>query len=162
MLPDRVRTWAEGHAPQAVVDVTAIGGGITNTKWLVRLAGSDQLVLRWSDPLVWGAIGREHVRREALACRLLAGSALPVPRLVASDVDGASAGGPVNLMSWRPGRARLDRLGPDAITALADWPWRCTGSRCRWSSGPDLLVPRVGRAGGSGLGAVAWPVAAGD
>jgi aminoglycoside phosphotransferase (APT) family kinase protein len=119
MLPDRVRTWAEGHAPQAVVDVTAIGGGITNTKWLVRLAGSEQLVLRWSDPLVWGAIGREHVRREALACRLLAGSALPVPRLVASDVDGASAGGPVNLMSWRPGRARLDRLGPDAITALA-------------------------------------------
>ena len=101
------------------MDVTAIGGGITNTKWRVRLADGDSLVLRWSDPADWGETGREHVRREALACRLLADSALPVPRLVASDPDGASAGGPANLMTWRPGRVRLDRLDPAAITALA-------------------------------------------
>jgi aminoglycoside phosphotransferase (APT) family kinase protein len=118
-LPERVRSWAETHAPQAVVDVTALGGGITNTKWLLRLAEGDPLVLRWSDPLVWGATGREHVRREALACRLLDGSTLPVPRLVASDLDGGTAGGPANLMTWRPGRVRLERLGPDAITSLA-------------------------------------------
>jgi aminoglycoside phosphotransferase (APT) family kinase protein len=118
-LPDGVRTWAEGLAPQAVVDVSAIGGGITNTKWLLRLAYGDPLVLRWSDPLVWRAIGREHVRREALACRLLDGSGLPVPRLVASDLDGTTAGGPANLMTWRPGRVRLDRLQPVAITRLA-------------------------------------------
>ena len=118
-LPGRVRTWAEALAPQAVIDVTPIGGGITNTKWLLRLTGGGSLVLRWADPLVWGAIGREHVRREALACRLLAGSALPVPRLVACDLDGANAGGPANLMTWRPGRVRLERLGPAAITALA-------------------------------------------
>lgn len=118
-LPGQVRTWAEALAPQAVVDVTPIGGGITNTKWLLRLTGGDALVLRWADPLVWRAIGREHVRREAHACRLLAGSALPVPRLVACDLDGANAGGPANLMTWRPGRVRLERLGPAAITALA-------------------------------------------
>ena len=101
------------------MDVTAIGGGITKTKWLVRLAGGGSLVLRWADPAVWGGTGREHVRREALACRLLAGSALPAPRLVASDLDGASCSGPANLMTWRPGRVRLDRLDPAAITALA-------------------------------------------
>jgi aminoglycoside phosphotransferase (APT) family kinase protein len=118
-LPEGVRTWAEAFAPQAVVDVMAIGGGITNTKWQLRLADGDSLVLRWSDPALWGGIGREHVRREAIACRLLAGSALPVPRLVASDLDGSTAGGPANLMTWRPGRVRLDRLEPSAITALA-------------------------------------------
>ena len=56
------------------MEVTAIGGGITKTKWLVRLADGDSLVLRWSDPAVWGGTGRGHVRREALACLLLAGS----------------------------------------------------------------------------------------
>lgn len=118
-LPDRARVWAEAHAPYAVVEVAAIGGGITDTKWVLHLARGDPLVLRWSDPRVWGATGREHVRREALACRLLACSALPVPRLIAADLDGATAGGPANLMTWRPGGVRLDRLGPAAIAALA-------------------------------------------
>lgn len=68
-LPDRARTWAEAQAPHPVLDVTPIGGGFTETKWVLHLAEGDPLVLRWSDPLVWGATGREHVRREALACR---------------------------------------------------------------------------------------------
>jgi aminoglycoside phosphotransferase (APT) family kinase protein len=118
-LPDRARAWAEALAPHPVVEVTAIGGGITNTKWVLRLAEGDPLVIRWADPQVWGATGREHVRREALALRLLTGAALPVPRLMASDVAGATAGGPANLMTWRPGRTRLERLGPAAITAWA-------------------------------------------
>jgi aminoglycoside phosphotransferase (APT) family kinase protein len=118
-LPDRAVTWAGMAARHPVVDVTPIGGGITNTKWLLTLARGGPLVMRWADPAVWGEAGREHVQREALGCRLLAGSALPVPHLVASDPDGAVAGGPANLMTWRPGRTRLDRLGPDAIGALA-------------------------------------------
>jgi aminoglycoside phosphotransferase (APT) family kinase protein len=96
-----------------------MGGGITDTKWVLHPAEGDPLVIRWSDPLVWGTTGREHVRREALGCRLLAGSALPAPQLVASDLDGTTAGGPANLLTWRPGRVRLDRLGPAAITAWA-------------------------------------------
>jgi len=47
-LPDRARTWADAHAPHAVVDVTAIGGGITSTMWLLRLAEGEPLVIRWS------------------------------------------------------------------------------------------------------------------
>ena len=118
-LPDCARTWAETHAPHAITDAVAIGGGITHTKWVLHLAQGDPLVIRWSDPRVWGATGREHVRREALACQLLTGSSLPVPRLLATDLDGVVAGGPANLMTWRPGRPRLDRLGPTAVTALA-------------------------------------------
>jgi aminoglycoside phosphotransferase (APT) family kinase protein len=118
-LPVRAQAWAESFAPEPVLELTAVGGGITDTKWILRLAEGDPLVIRWSDPQVWGEAGREHVRREALACRLLAGSTLPVPRLVASDPDGVAAGGPANLLTWRPGGVRLDPLGPPAITALA-------------------------------------------
>jgi aminoglycoside phosphotransferase (APT) family kinase protein len=118
-LPGPTRGWAEAHAPHPVVAVSPIGGGITNTKWVLRLAEGDPLVLRWSDPQVWGAIGREHVRREAAGCRLLAGSALPVPELVAEDPDGKDAGGPANLLTWRPGRVRLLPLGTDALEDLA-------------------------------------------
>jgi aminoglycoside phosphotransferase (APT) family kinase protein len=118
-LPARARAWATAHAPRRVVDVLPIGGGITNTKWLLHLDEGDPLVVRWSDPEVWGATGREHVRREVLACRLLTGSALPAPLLVAEDADGVVAGGPADLLTWRPGAVRLDPLSPAAITALA-------------------------------------------
>jgi aminoglycoside phosphotransferase (APT) family kinase protein len=119
VLSDDARSWAEAFAPSAVTDVVAMGGGMTETKWLLHLTKGDPLVIRWSDPLRWGEIGREHVRREALACRLLAGSVLPVPHLLACDLDGVSAGGPANLMTWRPGRVRLERLEPTAISAWA-------------------------------------------
>jgi aminoglycoside phosphotransferase (APT) family kinase protein len=118
-LPDRALEWATSIAPHAVVDVAPIGGGITNTKWIVTLVEGGPLVMRWADSAAWGAVGREHVRREAVACRLLAGSNLPVAELLASDPDGTSAGAPANLMTWRPGHTRLDRLEPAAITALA-------------------------------------------
>jgi len=114
-----VRAWVEALVERAVVEVTAVGGGFTESKWVLRLGDGSRLVVRWSDPQLWGEMGREHVRREALACRLLAGSALPVPRLVGSDVEGTIAGGPANVLTWRPGRVRLDRLGVEAITALA-------------------------------------------
>jgi aminoglycoside phosphotransferase (APT) family kinase protein len=114
-LPARARAWTQTLTLQAIVDVDAMGGGMTNTKWAVRLTDGAQLVIRWSDPLVWGGTGREHVRRESLACRLLAGSGLPVPDLIGTDPDGAVAGGPANLMTWLPGRVRLDRLGAVAI-----------------------------------------------
>ena len=92
MLPDQARRWAAALAPHPVVDVEPVGGGITGTKWVLHLSEGDPLVLRWSDPQVWGATGREHVRREALACRLLEGSAIPVPQLLGSDADGETAG----------------------------------------------------------------------
>ena len=120
MQIERVRAWVERHSGSPVVDLAPItGGGITNTKWLVRLAAGDRLVLRWADRGVWGDTGREHVRRESMACRLLADSGLPVQRLLAEDPDGSGTGGPAALLSWLPGRTRYDPLGPAAIDALA-------------------------------------------
>lgn len=118
-LPDAARSWVAAHAPVEVARITAVPGGYTNTKWLVQLREGDPLVLRWSDPTTWGETGREHVRRESLALGLLADWELPVPRLVAADLDGDVAGGPAALMTWLPGASRLDPLGPDAVSALA-------------------------------------------
>lgn len=118
-LPAEALAWAVAVAPGDVVDVVPVGGGITHTKWIVRLVGGTQLVLRWADPVRWGPVGAEHVRREVLGCRLLVGSAIPVPAALACDPDGTVAGGPANLLTWRPGRSRLDPLSPAAIDALA-------------------------------------------
>lgn len=111
--------WAEQHASSEIVDVSAVGGGITNTKWRLRLNDGEQLALRWADPLRWGEVGCEHVRREASACGLLADSVAQVPRLVAADLTGEAAGGPACLMEWRAGATRLDLLSPAAVSDLA-------------------------------------------
>lgn len=111
--------WATAAVPDEVVDVAPMGGGITNTKWILVLASGERLVMRWADPSRWGQLGGEHVRREVLACQVLARSGLPVPVLIASDPEGSSAGGPANLLTWRPGHSRLDPLGASAVEALA-------------------------------------------
>jgi aminoglycoside phosphotransferase (APT) family kinase protein len=111
--------WATTAASDDIVDIAPMGGGITNTKWVLVLATGERLVMRWADPARWGRLGSEHVRREVLACELLAGSELPVPVLIASDPEGSSAGGPANLLTWRPGHARLDPLSASAVDALA-------------------------------------------
>ena len=111
--------WASAHASAAVVEVVPVAGGITNTKWMLRLSDGATVVLRWAEPTVWGETGREHVVREALACRLLANSSIVLPRLLASDPDGSVAGGPANLLTWIPGVSRLDPLNPGSLTELA-------------------------------------------
>ena len=57
------------------------------------------------------------VRRSA--ARLMEGSSLPVPHLIASDPDGSQAGAYANLTTWLPGRVRLEPLNLDAIDELA-------------------------------------------
>lgn len=114
-----MQTWAAEVAGSPVVEVAPVTGGITATKWVLHLLDGRLLVLRWSDPDAWGAVGREHVRREAWACELLAGTRVSAPELLASDLDEPRTGGAANLLTWLPGRTRLDRLGSDAIAAWA-------------------------------------------
>ena len=40
-----VRAWAAAALPQPVVAVEPVGGGITRTKWLLRLGDGDRVVL---------------------------------------------------------------------------------------------------------------------
>jgi aminoglycoside phosphotransferase (APT) family kinase protein len=117
-LPERAVAWAQQNLQRQILGTGTIGGGLTRTKWLLHLH-EDRLVVRWCDSREWGDTGREHVRRETLACRLLAGSGLPVPRVIAADLDGSLAGGAANLVTWLPGAVRLDPLSPAAIEALA-------------------------------------------
>ena len=119
-LPDQARAWAARLAPSPVVGVSPVTGGITATKWVLHLQDGTAVVLRWADPQAWGAVGREHVRREAWACRLLAGTGVPAPQLLGSDLNASGgAGGFANLLTWLPGRPRFDRLGSEAIAAWA-------------------------------------------
>jgi len=45
-LPDRARVWAESVAPSPVVEITAVRGGYTGTKWVLLLSEGERLVLR--------------------------------------------------------------------------------------------------------------------
>lgn len=113
------RSWVESHTRSPIAAVTGMGGGITNTKWKVCLTRDDPVVIRWSDPDHWAGKGRDHVQREAAACRLFAASDVPVPQLIATDPYGDAAGAPANLMTWQFGMPRLNPLSATAITDLA-------------------------------------------
>lgn len=54
-----------------------------------------------------------------LACSELQRSALAVPAVVAADTEGVRSAGPAALLTWRPGRSRLDPLDDAAIDAVA-------------------------------------------
>lgn len=61
-LPDQAFDWAVSAAPHAIIGVTPLGGGMTNTKWVLTLAEGGPLVLRWANPTRWGSVGREQKR----------------------------------------------------------------------------------------------------
>ena len=105
--------------PARLVDAVPVPGGITDTIWRLTVDGDHPLILRWVEPERFGEEGRQWVLKEALGCRVTANRGVPSPRLVASDPDGRGTGGWANLTTFRPGRVRLEELGPDALLALA-------------------------------------------
>lgn len=120
VLPGRVRRWCAEVLGQEVVGAQRITGGITDAIWRITVP-TGASILRWLDAdHPYGADARQWVVREALGCRLTAGSGVPTPLLLASDPDGEATGGWANLTTLLPGRVRLDRLGPTATEALAD------------------------------------------
>lgn len=119
MSAERVWAWAQEHSDRPIRTIEAIAGGLTDTISAVHFDSGDPLILRHASVARWGETGRRHIAREAIGTRLLHGSGLPVPQLVASDPDGSQTGDYANLTTWRPGRVRLDRLGPAAMDELA-------------------------------------------
>jgi aminoglycoside phosphotransferase (APT) family kinase protein len=81
-------------------------------------ADGDRVVLRLMTREPWRRHARELLAREAEVQSLLAGSAVPVPVSLATDLDGRS-GHPAHLMSWLPGRLELTRCDDDLLTRLA-------------------------------------------
>jgi aminoglycoside phosphotransferase (APT) family kinase protein len=118
-VPGRVLAWAQDHLDSEIVAVKPVGGGRTDTISAVYLRRGEPVILRHVSVERWGEIGRQHVICEALGCRLMEGSSLPVPRLIASDPDGSRTGDYANLTTRLPGRVRLGPLNLDAIDELA-------------------------------------------
>jgi len=119
VIPARVEAWVQQHSAGVITSVEPIDGGRTDTIWSVRRVDADPLILRHVEIETWGEIGRRHIVSEARGCRLMAGSSLPVPQLIATDPDGRDTGAYVNLTSWLPGRVRLGPLSERAIGELA-------------------------------------------
>jgi aminoglycoside phosphotransferase (APT) family kinase protein len=119
VVPKRARAWAQNHLDRPITSITPVSGGRTGTVYDVRLSAGDPVLLRYQSKEKWGELGRRHITAEASAARLLVGSPLPVPKLIASDPTGAETGGYANLTSWLPGQVRLDRLSSAAIDRLA-------------------------------------------
>ncbi|MFF5081794.1 phosphotransferase family protein [Actinoplanes sp. NPDC000266] len=145
--------WAESVWGRRVTGVRPLTGGWTST--VLRLDGDDgeRAVLRLLTKDPWRRHADGLLNREAAVQKTLAGSSIPVARSLALDVTGAGAGSPAHLMSWLPGRLRLDTtevVEPLAhlladIHRVADRPrdyqsWAPPGKRVvpQWSRRPAL------------------------
>ena len=84
VIPAQVRAWAQEHLKSEIIAIEPVGGGRTDTISAVYLRRGEPVILRYVSIERWGEIGRQHVSCEALGCRLMEGSNLPVPRLIAS------------------------------------------------------------------------------
>lgn len=58
--------------------------------------------------------------REAAVQKQLSSSRISAPRSIALDLSGAEAGVPAHLMSWLPGRLRLDSSAEQIIERLTE------------------------------------------
>jgi aminoglycoside phosphotransferase (APT) family kinase protein len=80
-----------------------------------------ELVLRRFVRQDWLAEEPDLAEREATALELLAGGALPAPRLVAVDAEGSATGAPAVLMTRLPGRIEWEPSDVDRfLRALAE------------------------------------------
>jgi aminoglycoside phosphotransferase (APT) family kinase protein len=85
----------------------------------LRRGRVEELVLRRHVDRDWLRREPALAEREAEALELLAGAAVPVPRLIGLDATGADAGAPAVLMSWLPGRPCSTSELPERLSALA-------------------------------------------
>lgn len=110
------------------VTVTALARGVTHETLVVRAAEVPVAVLRLAPPRA-GILPRHEPVAEARLLDLLAGSGIPVPRILAVDPDGATFGRPGFLMGYCHGRSTLtwealraeagDGTDDDALVVLA-------------------------------------------
>jgi aminoglycoside phosphotransferase (APT) family kinase protein len=115
---ERAVAWAAERWGREVRRVDRLHGGWTSTMLRLTDADGDRAVLRLMTREPWRRHAPELLAREAEVQALLAGSAVPVPVSLATDLDGSS-GDPAHLMSWLPGRLELTRCDDDLLTRLA-------------------------------------------
>ncbi len=139
--PERLGPWldANGLAPGARLTVERITTGHSNETFRIR-RGPHEWVLR-RPPRVPLAPTAHDMAREARVLRALAGSDVPVPKLVAAETDAAVLGAAFHLTERIDGWVIRDavppafadagpRVGPafmDALAALHAADWRGLG-----------------------------------
>lgn len=110
--PAQAIHWVEqavGHGAR-VTSVSRLSGGDSSALHaltVVRGGQPQRLVLRRFVRADWLAEEPDLAAHEAAALRLLEGAAVPAPRVIAVDEDGATSGGPSVLMTRLPGRTVL-------------------------------------------------------
>src|SRR5215472_15601556 len=131
VLEPAVRAWLARELPgQAIVAATLLGGGYSNENILL-VTGRGRYVLRRYRRASGPAAARTCAIEAALAARL-AGTAVPVPEVIAADPDAAAAGVPLLLARHVAGV-----LVSDAVAAR-----------------DRSAAPAIGRAAGEALAAV--------
>jgi aminoglycoside phosphotransferase (APT) family kinase protein len=111
----QVLSWAACAVnPSArVVSITGMRAG--GNPWLLRLANAGntcEVVLKTGD--VTADLDRLQLITTVAALELAADNALPVPRLIAADLDGSAAGTVAVLMTVLPGSSKIPRVASAA------------------------------------------------
>lgn len=105
-MDDQLRQWVAASAGSAVAAERGLREG--GPPWLLTLADGTEVVLREGD--------RSPLATEVAALRRLGPGGLPVPRLLAADLDGAR---PLVLTTRLPGTSRTSASpSPDRLRAL--------------------------------------------
>jgi aminoglycoside phosphotransferase (APT) family kinase protein len=169
-VPERALAWAAGAAGSGsrIRGSRALPGGTSSAVHRLSVEAANgrirELVLRRFVRSDWLAAEPDLARREAAALELVAGAAVPTPRLVAVDVDGSEAGEPAVLMTELPGRVVWDPPAVEAfLRALAETlpavhatPLTATGAlppyrpygvllrhAPRWAARPDVWLRAI-------------------
>lgn len=112
--------WAEAAWQRRIAAVRRLSGGWTSTVLRLTAAGGEHAVLRLMTKEPWRRHAHGLLTREAAVQQLLSSSRIRAPRSIALDPTGAEAGVPAHLMSWLPGRLRLDSVTEQTIGQLAE------------------------------------------
>ncbi|GAB2586930.1 hypothetical protein Aab01nite_50890 [Paractinoplanes abujensis] len=123
-MDDKLAWAARVWRPPA--EVRELRGGYTSTMLALTADDGERAVLRLMTKQPWRRHAPGLLTREASVQRQLHGSPVPAPRSLAVDLTGT----PAHLMSWQPGRPRLD----DAPVAPAA---RMLAEIHRFDPGPD-------------------------
>ena len=153
----RALAWAGERLGSPVTAAVPLLGGQTSTMLSLTTADGARAVLRLVTEEPWRTHGAELTARESRTQGQLAGTAVPAPRSLGLDADGAAMGTAAHLMSLLPGAVDLDRTSDADLGALAgllvavhavradptprayqSWAWEAKHVVPPWSSDPAL------------------------
>ena len=150
-----VLSWAEVALGASLTDVVELTGGLTSTMLMLTDTSGQHAVLRLMTKDPWRAHGPDLTRRERAALQTLTATAVPAPRSLALDAEGAVAGVAAHLMSRLPGSPLTEVTG-DTVSLMAatlatihdvrptepfrmfqSWAWEAKWVVPRWTRHPE-------------------------